>query len=68
MSNIETVIEKFGGLSQMARSLGHQNPTTVQGWKERGVIPARQQARVLAMAREHGIALNAYELIPEIAQ
>lgn len=23
----------------MARSLGHKNPTTVQGWKESGRIP-----------------------------
>lgn len=35
----EIVIARFGGLTSLARDLGHENPTTVQGWKERGTIP-----------------------------
>jgi hypothetical protein len=42
MNAIETIIERFGGLTDMARALGHKNPTTVQGWRDRGNIPSRQ--------------------------
>lgn len=48
---VDRIIDRFGGLSATARALGHQNPTTVQGWKERGVIPARQQAKVIEAGR-----------------
>jgi hypothetical protein len=51
------IIEKFGGINAMARILGHTNASTVQGWKERGYIPARQQDGVLAAAKENGISL-----------
>ncbi len=53
-----SIIAKFGGIHSTARALGHKNPTTVQGWKERGVIPARQQAAVLAAAAELGIEMG----------
>lgn len=55
---VETVIRKFGGLSPLARALGHRNVTTVQGWRVRGSIPAAQQARVLSVARGLGIQLS----------
>ncbi len=48
------IIEKFGGISALARALGHRHPTTVQGWKDRGVIPAKRQGDVLNKARELG--------------
>lgn len=43
----EYLIGRFGGISALARALGHRNRSTVQGWKERGVIPSRQHAEVL---------------------
>ncbi len=57
MRPAERIIEKFGGISAMAQALGHRHPTTVQGWKERGYIPARQQNEVLRAARDLGIDL-----------
>lgn len=48
---VDRIIRKLGGLTATARALGHENPSTVQGWKERGVIPARQQAKVLEIGR-----------------
>lgn len=54
----EKIIEKFGGISQLAKALGHEHPTTVQGWKARGRIPAKQQDVVLKLAREKGIDLD----------
>lgn len=59
------VVDLFGGIHPLSRALGHKNPTTVQGWFERGVIPARQMPKVLAAARREGIELTAEQLIPE---
>lgn len=50
----DIVIETFGGLSKLAKILGHTNVTTVQGWKERGIIPSRQQPIVYAAAQKEG--------------
>jgi len=36
---VRQLVEAFGGISPMAKALGHDYPSTVQGWKERGVIP-----------------------------
>lgn len=58
MTNIAaSIIEKFGGINAMARTLGHRNASTVQGWKERGHVPANQQSFVLGVARKCGIPL-----------
>lgn len=58
MTQAERIIEKFGGLTATARALNHLNPTTVQGWKERGFIPARQQPLVLDAARALGLDMT----------
>jgi len=36
---VRCLIKAFGGLSAMARALGHAHASTVQGWQARGVIP-----------------------------
>lgn len=53
------IIDRFGGVSALSHALGHRNPTTVRGWLERGVIPARQQSAVLVAAKRAGIGLGA---------
>lgn len=58
MNTAENVILKFEGMAALARALGHKNPTTVQGWKQRGVIPARQIPGVLDAAKREGIDLS----------
>lgn len=57
------VIHKLGGINATARLLGHANPTTVQGWKQRGFVPAHRQADVLAKAMAAGIDLRADDFI-----
>lgn len=57
MTPAENIIARFGGLTALAKRLGHRNPTTVQGWKDRGVIPARRQLELLEIAKRDGIAL-----------
>ena len=62
--DIISVISSFGGIRPMARTLGHANHTTVQGWKRRGLIPAHQQASVIKAAEQTGISIDAVDLIP----
>ena len=57
MSQAEHVIGKFGGIRKMAAALGHKNPSTVQGWKERGFIPPRRYDEVIAAAARESIDL-----------
>lgn len=52
------IIDRFGGIVPAAKALGHKYPTTVQGWYERGWIPARQQKRVLDAAEQIGVVLT----------
>ncbi len=59
---IEQFIKNFGGMSAMARLLGHKNPTTVQGWKQKKRIPEWRMKEVLAVAEKNNI------LIPEELQ
>ncbi len=58
MNQAERIIERFGSMMALSRALGHRHPTTVQGWKNRGIIPARRQAEVLAAARALKVALS----------
>jgi hypothetical protein len=57
-SQADRIIEKFGGITALARALGHKHPTTVQGWKDRKFIPAKHQADVLNKARDLGLDLT----------
>ena len=61
---IRSVITALGGLSAVSRGLGHKHPTTVQGWWERGVIPAQQQKRILDLAARRNVAVDPLDLIP----
>jgi len=58
MTQVENIIERFGGMTALARALGHKNPTTVQGWKVRGIIPARQQRELLDLAKRANVPLE----------
>ena len=55
------VIQRFGGIRPMAQKLGVP-VSTVQGWKERGAIPANRREEVMAAAERHGIALEPADL------
>jgi hypothetical protein len=52
-----TVIAAFGGIRPMAGKLDVP-VSTVQGWKERGVIPESRHDEIRAAAASHGIALD----------
>ena len=58
MTQTERIISRFGGMTALARALGHRHPTTVQGWKVRGYVPAHRQQEVLDAAHRVGIPLG----------
>ena len=63
MDTANRIIELFGGIRPMARILsrvsgGRVPPTTIQGWSQRGIVPAHRQADILAAARAEGIPLT----------
>jgi hypothetical protein len=55
------VIGAFGGIRPMAGKLDVP-VSTVQGWKERGVIPESRHGEIRAAAAAHGIALDQADL------
>lgn len=67
MSQSERIIGVFGGLTKLANALGHKNVTTVQGWKARGFVPARQQPLVLEAARKAGVLLAPEDFFEDAA-
>lgn len=62
--SIRNAITKLGGISAVARGLGHRNVTTVQGWWDREIIPAHRQREVLALAERLGAGVQAEDVIP----
>ena len=63
MIEAEQIIARFGGIRPMAAKLGVP-VTTVQGWKERGIIPKKREGEIRAAAAAHGIALADTDLRP----
>jgi hypothetical protein len=63
MNPAVAIIKKFGGMSALARALGHKHVTTVQGWRDSGRIPAKQQPLVLAAADRVGVRIRPADLV-----
>ena len=61
MSGAQRLIARFGGIRPMASKLGVA-VSTVQGWRERGAIPARHHERVRGAAKTHGIEIDPADL------
>lgn len=62
MSSAQRVIEKFGGQSNLAALLGKRQ-STVEYWAKTGVIPARWHGKLISLAKENRIGLQATDLI-----
>jgi hypothetical protein len=67
-SPADRVIAKFGGLRPLAKALGHQHTSTVQGWKERGLIPVRHFPAIQRAANERGLRVEAADFMPVSAE
>jgi hypothetical protein len=56
-NSAQRIIAKFGGQCALAKLLS-RTQSTVQHWWNTGSIPAKWQARLLALAEEHGVVLE----------
>jgi hypothetical protein len=56
------IIDLFGGQSSLARILG-KSQSTVSYWAKTGVIPAKWQATLIQLAREHKIDLSPTDFV-----
>ena len=61
----EHVIDKFGGLTKLARALG-LTVSTVQGWKKRGKIPQEHWLAIMAVAKANALDLTLSDFIPGV--
>lgn len=62
MDPASVVVPLFGGTSALAKLLDKPR-STVQYWTKTGTIPAKWHRPLLDLAREHGIALEAGQLV-----
>jgi hypothetical protein len=59
----EHVIDKFGGLTKLARAL-ECAVSTVQGWKERGRIPQEHWLPIITVGKAQDIELCLQDFLP----
>lgn len=67
MTQAERIIAKFGTQERLASALKCRQ-SVIAGWKRRGFIPAPQQQRVLAAAKELGVALVPDDFFAQTAE
>lgn len=67
MKSHREVIDRFGGIREMARKLEHANHTTVQGWYERSKIPFERWEEVAVAADKFGVDFSMSDLMPAAA-
>jgi len=60
----KAIVEKFGGQSALARMIGKRQ-TTVAYWVKSGIIPAKWQGALLALAEMHKIELSASDFVSQ---
>lgn len=65
---VARIIEKFGGPTKLGAEI-ERDQSTISHWKRKGIIPAREQPRILDAARRMGIDLtpNDFFDLPQIA-
>jgi hypothetical protein len=64
MDTHSAIIVRLGGIREVARMLGHNNHTTVQGWHDRDKIPLEHWPALIERASEAGKPLSREELMP----
>lgn len=57
---VRKLVEKFGGVRKMARSL-RRAPSTVSRWNTQGRIPQENWARVSKVAKSKGITTGGWQ-------
>jgi len=57
MTSALEIINAFGGVSKLAKALGHRNVTTVDGWKRSGRIPEWRRREIVEAADRESVTL-----------
>lgn len=52
------IIAKFGGVTALAKILGHRHVTTVSSWWRVGIIPTKHQQDLFVLAPSLGVDLS----------
>jgi len=55
--DIRSLIDELGGVTEVARELGHKHHTTVQAWHRTGKLPQWRKAEVVALARRKKVSV-----------
>ena len=58
-TNVEMLINRFGGMRPMSRKIDVP-VSTIQGWKKRDFIPAEHVDKISAAARKHHVSLDGF--------
>lgn len=58
MTQADHIIALFGGITSLSRILGHKHPTTVQGWKDRGLVPAKHHQTLIDVGRDNDVSIT----------
>jgi len=53
LTPIQRLIVQLGGISRVAKELGHNNHTTVQAWFAKGTVPKWRRAELAFLASQH---------------
>lgn len=62
MANTTKIFDRFKGVRGLARAMGLP-PSTVQRWKDSGVVPARRQAELLEVAKRLDLDITIEDVI-----
>ena len=65
MKDAREAIEALGGLTAVARALGHRNPTTVQKWSASNRISPNFLREFTALLDAQGLKYNVINLVCE---
>jgi hypothetical protein len=64
MADHRDIIDKLGGIRPLARKLGHESHTKVQGWRDRNSIPIEHWPEILKIEKEDGSTFATDDLLP----
>lgn len=64
LKDVETLINRFGGMRPMARKVDVA-VSTIQGWKKRDHIPSDRVNEVVTAARKNNISLDGFDISNE---
>lgn len=59
---VQIAIKEFGGVRKLARALG-RDAASVSRWQKLGLIPAKDQRKLLELAWEQGKSITAHQVI-----